>query len=349
MKAKPTISVITPTRNRIGFLRQAVASVVAQSLEQWELIVADDASEDGTWEYLQSLKEPRVRSLRMEVHRERSAARNAALRVARGEFVLYLDDDDWLLDRALARLIEALRAEDSAMGAVGARLTVGQDSWHREPHPRRRHVRDSWPDVLFGWAPGCGQALLKRSAVLEAGEWNERLSIAEDHDLWLRISRLGPVVLIPQAVVAVRLHPGQTVMTDARFRTIGLRRSLLASMAEKERERAARTVRAYGHRQVAVRAFGRGSYPDAWRHCFQAVRLAPWLLGSPLSRPELAGLGLRSLTGMALGKRMIRRLRDAKQAFLGALRKQRAKRTTSALPPALGSLENGGTDRRGEA
>ena len=345
----PTISVITPTHNRVGFLRQAVASVAAQSLEQWEMIVADDASEDGTWEYLQSLKETRVRSLRMEGHRERSAARNAALRVARGEFVLYLDDDDWLMDRALARLLEALRAEESAIGAVGARLAVGQDGWHRSPHPRRRHVQDSWQDVLFGWAPGCGQALLKRSVVLEAGGWNERLSIAEDHDLWLRMAQLGPVVLIPQAVLAVRLHPGQTVMTCAGIRTIGLRRTLLASLAEKEREPAARTVRAYGHWRVAVRAFRRGRYPDAWRHCSQAIRLAPRLLGSPLSRPELARLGLRSLMGMALGERMIRGLRNTKQALLGARRKQRAKRTTFARPPALGSLEHGGADRRREA
>ena len=80
----PTISVITPTHNRVGFLRQAVASVAAQSLEQWEMIVADDASEDGTWEYLQSLKETRVRSLRMEGHRERSAARNATSEITAG-------------------------------------------------------------------------------------------------------------------------------------------------------------------------------------------------------------------------------------------------------------------------
>jgi hypothetical protein len=243
----------------------------------------------------------------------------------------------------------ALREERSAVAAVGARLPVGGDGPAWAPHPRRRHVRNVWHDVLFSWAPVCGQALLRRSATTGAGGWNERLNFAEDHDLWLRLARLGPVVLLPDAVLGYRLHAGQTVVLRPGPPTIGLRRRFIASLSGRERDMAARTVRAYGHSLVAIRAFRRGRYSAAWRHSLQSIRLAPWLLRSPLSRPKLLGLSLRSLAGMALGDRALGGLRNAKQALAGVSRKRGAKRVSPSASPALGGLKPGGANRGREA
>src|SRR5947208_15659485 len=92
----PLVSAVIPTRNRLGFLQEAVESARRQTYANWELIVVDDASEDGTWVWLCSLNDLRIRTFRLEHRSERSIARNQGLSKARGEFALFLDDDDLL-------------------------------------------------------------------------------------------------------------------------------------------------------------------------------------------------------------------------------------------------------------
>src|SRR5919201_1279632 len=97
----PLVSVVIPTRNRVAWIRESVGSVERQSLDDYELIVVDDQSDDGTWNWLQQRHNPRLRLIRLEKHSERSAARNRGLAEAAGDFVLFLDDDDRLTPRAL--------------------------------------------------------------------------------------------------------------------------------------------------------------------------------------------------------------------------------------------------------
>jgi glycosyltransferase involved in cell wall biosynthesis len=320
------ISVIVPTRDRLGFLREAVASVRSQSLAEWELIVVDDASGDGTWEWLESLEDKRVRPLRIEGHHERSSTRNSGLDISRGEFVLFLDDDDFLFDLALARLLEAVREHESAVAAVGARMEVRPGPWRRVPHPWRGHLRDTWGDVMFGWTPQCGQALLRRAAVMQAGGWRDRFIPAEDHDLWAEISQLGPVALIPEVVLGYRIHAGQATLTGASSRALALRRASLAKLEKTKQARAGQAFRALRHSRIASRSLWRARYGVAFRHCWLAVQSAPWLLGSPLSRPEIAGNAARSFVGLAFGDRAVRGLRRWKRIMAGVFRKRTASR-----------------------
>lgn len=334
------ITVIIPTRNRLAFLREAVASVAGQSFHDWELVVVDDASEDGTWEWLGSLGDARIRVLRMERHRERSAARNAGLAVACGEAVLFLDDDDWLLDGALARLWSALRNHGSAVASVGARVQTGPDGRRRTPHPRRRHFRSVFMDAMAGWAPVSGQTLLQVAAVRQAGGWNETLSLAEDTDFWLRLSRLGPVVLIPQSVLAYRVHPGQTAATGVTWLAVRVRRARLSELDRRNLPRAGRALLAMRYQRVASRAFRRGNYGIACFHWWLAVREAPWLLASPIFRPEIATMAAKSLLGLVLGNRAIGGLRRFKRILRRALPIRRPRRSSS---PAGWKIERPGT------
>ena len=90
MSASPTVSVVIPTHERRGLLKDAVDSVFAQTFDGWELVIVDDASEDGTWQWLETLTDPRVTKIRMESHSEQSKTRNTGLRAARGEYVIML-------------------------------------------------------------------------------------------------------------------------------------------------------------------------------------------------------------------------------------------------------------------
>ncbi|HVB34257.1 MAG TPA: glycosyltransferase [Patescibacteria group bacterium] len=320
MERTARISVIIPTRNRLEFLRQAVASVVAQSFADWELVVVDDASQDGSGDWLESLDDERIRPLRLAEHRERTVARNAGLRAACGEYVLFLDDDDWLLDGALARLFDALRREPAAVGVVGAYICNSDaGSGSRGIHPRRCHVRNIWPDLLFGWMPLQGLTLFRRSAVVEAGAWNETISLCEDYEFWLRFARLGPVVLIPQPVLAYRVHTAQTSKTGVRKAYKEIRRKAMAGESEEERQRASRSIRARRLTELAHLAYRDAAPGRAAAYVWRAIGCAPWMLGSPIAGPPVLRLALRCSAGAILGRRAILMGRRCKRAMRDSL------------------------------
>ncbi len=206
------VSVIIPTRNRLDFLKEAVASVSIQDYPHRELIIVDDASEDRTWEWLSSLDDPRIRIFRLTQHGERSAARNLGLSKANGEFAMFLDDDDLLVPNALSYLCTGAKRFPAAMAVSGNRLFFDQAGHeYTYPHPRQTVVRKIWRDVLAGWIPQVSQCIIRKSSALEAGGWDPRLTFAEDHALWLRmVSSHSVAVVLPGVVARYRIHGGQS-------------------------------------------------------------------------------------------------------------------------------------------
>ena len=102
MNTKPLVSVVTPAYNCEKYLRQTVDSVVQQTFEQWEMIVVDDCSTDGTLALAQQLaaEEPRIRVFRNETNQGVSLTRNFGIRQARGKYIALLDGDDlWEPDK----------------------------------------------------------------------------------------------------------------------------------------------------------------------------------------------------------------------------------------------------------
>lgn len=93
---EPLVTVYMPTHNRIELLQRAIKSVIEQSYKNWELIIVDDGSSDGTYNFLCDLSknDNRIRCIRHEVPLGACRARNSALKIAKGEFITGLDDDD---------------------------------------------------------------------------------------------------------------------------------------------------------------------------------------------------------------------------------------------------------------
>lgn len=124
----PRVSVIIPAFNAERFIRDAVMSALAQTEGSLEIIVVDDASTDATVAVVESMHDPRIRVIRAEVNRGVSAARNLALRAASGDWVAFLDADDWWERPRLERLIRTaelanadLVADDCQLFEDGAR------------------------------------------------------------------------------------------------------------------------------------------------------------------------------------------------------------------------------------
>jgi teichuronic acid biosynthesis glycosyltransferase TuaG len=123
MSRTPLVSVITAAYNAEAFIGEAIASVQAQTLADWELLVADDASTDRTTALVEAVAaaDPRIRLIRLEHNGGVARARNAALSAARGRFVAFLDSDDIWLPQKLERQIALMQAEDAAVSYTAFR------------------------------------------------------------------------------------------------------------------------------------------------------------------------------------------------------------------------------------
>ena len=96
----PVISVILPVFNSEEFIRKAIESVLAQTFEDFELIIVNDGSTDSSKDIIDSFKDDRIRLINQSNHGP-GAARNNALKIAQGRYVMYLDSDDWFTSDAL--------------------------------------------------------------------------------------------------------------------------------------------------------------------------------------------------------------------------------------------------------
>lgn len=96
MNKTPLVSVVTPTYRSVKTLPRAFASLLNQSYDNWEWLVIDDGSEDGTTDFLSSLNDSRIRAITLKENRGRGYVRNLALGEARGDLITSLDADDWL-------------------------------------------------------------------------------------------------------------------------------------------------------------------------------------------------------------------------------------------------------------
>ena len=306
----PLISVVIATRDRRELLAEAVESVRRQTSCDWELLVVDDASRDGTPQWLANLRDERVRSFRLSEHSERSAARNRGLNEARGEFVMFLDDDDRLRPQALAYLVEHLRRDARAVASVGARLKFKEGVYAtRINHPVRPSRRLIWPtlrttrkDIVpellagWGWSAISGQTLYRTDAVRRAGGYPENVVVVEDRALWLRVARLGAVVVLPEIVLEYRDHGGQWRPANLFEMRREVFADFIAELGPEERRRA-RRARAGGECLYRADAeFARAHYAAALWCYLKSCVIAPELFFSPLTAPAIMRAAASSLS-----------------------------------------------------
>ena len=291
------VSVVIPTHNRCPLLKEAVASVFAQTFEDWELIIVDDGSKDDTWAWLQGHRDERVRTIRLANNPGVCVARNTGLQAAKGQFIQYLDDDDLLIESALQTHIEALEKFPAAIGSVGGYIMFDEHAHRRVRIVRRKTIRDIWQDFLFGWVATACQCLFRTHSVRAVGGWNEAYVKATDHELWSRLGRLGPVVLLPEFVLRYRVHEGQwsprnlwQIMNDTREEAV-------RQIPEEEREPASRTLRARALNQTAFDHFLRARAAKALIFYAKTLLVMPRLLLSPLTRPMILAPMAKCLGG----------------------------------------------------
>lgn len=210
----PLVSVVLPVFDAAAHLRDAVDSILSQTLEDFELIVVDDGSRDATPAILRSYRDRRIRLLEQRQNTGLAATLNRALAVARGRYVARQDADDISEPHRLRTQVEYLRAH-ADVALVG--------SWFRVIDARGALVRRTVlpvEDLDLRWAmffscPFVHSAVMWRREAVEqqVGRYDERFSYSLDYDFWTRIAARYPVANVPHFLVRWRVHAGSMTAT----------------------------------------------------------------------------------------------------------------------------------------
>ncbi len=218
---RPTVSVAIPTYNRADKLRRAVWSALGQTHGNLEVVVSDNASTDGTSGLLSELAaaDERVRVVRQPVNRGMVANLDAVARLAEGEHVMLLSDDDWLAPRCVEETLRALRAAPDRAGALGrvaymrdgAEVPSGQPVALEQPDGPAR-VRAYFAAVHADHGNTWMYALAPRCVVRALPTMRNVLGFD-----WLRVAALafhGPIAMAQETLIFREL--GGTSQSTAR-------------------------------------------------------------------------------------------------------------------------------------
>lgn len=198
-----------PCWNRERFVADAIRSVLAQTFADFELIVVDDGSTDGTRDVVASFTDSRLRCLHRD-HRGISAAMNAGLAAARGRYLARLDSDDMWLPDMLATQVAVLEAHPEA-GLVYSRAECTDTHWNplgmTWGYPLH-FPGETFRSMVYNDCT-CNITIVCRRECLErVGPYDETLATSEDLDMWLRVARHYPFAFTDRVLARVRLHGG---------------------------------------------------------------------------------------------------------------------------------------------
>lgn len=201
----PLISVIIPVYNRYGMLKEAIKSVLIQENVDFELIVADDGSDDGLASAgLEFFDDPHISLLRLSHSGMPGKVRNLGAEAACGEYLAFLDSDDLWLPGKLARQMEVFSRHPEAT------IVHTRETWVRNgkeiSQRKMRHARegDIFSDALKKCIIGPSTVMVRRGTYVELQGFRDDIEVAEDYELWLRWTALHPVFYLSEPQIVKR-------------------------------------------------------------------------------------------------------------------------------------------------
>ncbi|MEN8139834.1 MAG: glycosyltransferase [Thermodesulfobacteriota bacterium] len=225
----PLISVIIPTWNRVDFLATAIDSVLSQNFQDFELIVVDDGSTDATPELLASHGR-RLTTLATGGNQQGpAAARNLGIKAATGEFIAFLDSDDWWQPGKLASQYEAMAKNPHYL------ISHTDEIWYRRGallNQKKKHGRPHgfiFARCLPLCCVGMSTVMTHRDFFEQVGTFNEELPCCEDYELWLRAAARLPFLKVAEPLTCK--EGGRDDQVSVRFR-LGMDRFRIKALLE---------------------------------------------------------------------------------------------------------------------
>lgn len=211
---QPAVSVLMPSFNSARFIGEAIASIRRQTLKNWELLVLDGGSTDGTLNIVRALakQDKRIRLLVEKKHTGLTARANAGLRLARAPLLARMDSDDISDPRRLEKQVAFLAAHP-AVGIVGtARTDIDERGSKLRTH-RLPLNNAALQRLLYFRTPFFHPTVMARKALLlGVGGYDEKREVAEDYDLWARVAGKTEFANLPEPLLFYRKHGGNLSM-----------------------------------------------------------------------------------------------------------------------------------------
>jgi glycosyltransferase involved in cell wall biosynthesis len=208
----PKYSIIIPTFNRGRFIREAIDSALSQTYKDFEIIVADDGSTDDTMEVL-ALYGEKIKQVSSN-RKGPGGARNAGARIARGEYLAFIDSDDKWAPDTLETVETVLGAHDCAMVWLTSHRSPVLDPWPSRS-PLDVHIGSNAFEMNGELAGASTWGAVKKAMFDQAGGFVEDMPVSEDHELLFRLRNQGPIAHILQPkLLWYRVHTGQSTNSD---------------------------------------------------------------------------------------------------------------------------------------
>lgn len=206
----PLVSVVIPTYNHAHFLGRALQSVLDQTCENWEAIVIDNHSTDNTDAVMQRFADPRIAYLKIHNKGVIAASRNMGIRTAKGEWVAFLDSDDWWTSNKLQVCFEAI---NDSVDFVYHDLEIarGQPVFFKRKKIRSRQIKEpALIDLILAGNLIANSSVVVRKRLLDqVGGIDESVEMiaAEDYATWLRIAEItNSFIFLPRCLGFYFLH-----------------------------------------------------------------------------------------------------------------------------------------------
>ena len=221
MTAAPLLSYIVLSYNYDDYIRTTLDSILRQTLQDFEIVVVDDASTDASVEVIRSYNDPRIRLFVNDRNIGGAASYNRAVKATRGEWLVNLDADDWIAPNKAERQL-AFAASDPGLDVIGTYLTLVDAEGNRHPEadaiegaynrPNAVERLDTW----FLCNPlARSSSMVRRAAHMRIGLDDPNMVRAPDYELWTRFLRLGcRFGMVPEKLTFLRIQPRGVTRSD---------------------------------------------------------------------------------------------------------------------------------------
>ena len=202
----PDISVVITTFNRLQLFRETLDSILAQSFKNFEILVIDNCSTDGTEEYLSALNCPNLRYVRSANNGIIAINRNLGLVLARGRYVAFCDDDD-LWEPEKLQHQAGVFAADPSLSICCTRMRTFSNRIFDNPSPGYSGLI-TLNRLIYKNIIGTSSTLVNKLHAIEVGGFDEsgRFSPYDDFEFWVRMAAHGRIFLLPEQLVLYRIH-----------------------------------------------------------------------------------------------------------------------------------------------
>ena len=208
----PTISVIMPVYNCFDYIQEAVNSILNQTFDDFELIIIDDNSTDGTVELIKNVKDPRIKCILKPVNTGITNSLNFGLKIAKGKYIARMDGDDVSFPDRFEQQVRFMDLNPRVVLCGGGYISIDSK---KEFIPAHDHA-----NLLFEMTYHCPIAhptvfIRKKILLSNKIEYDPKYEPAEDFRMWTVLSKYGEIANIKEPLIRYRIHPNQASVTRA--------------------------------------------------------------------------------------------------------------------------------------